>query len=110
MNTVRAFLRRAFAHGLLSLFLLAALSAWAQTTTLRLLDRGNVGRTGQYTSQAIVNGNPAVAYYNSDDTNLMFARNSAADGSGTWSLVTVDGTGSVGRYTSLAVVNGNPAI
>jgi hypothetical protein len=33
-----------------------------------------------------------------------------ADGSGTWTPVTVDSAGNVGRYTSLAVVDGRPAI
>ena len=57
-----------------------------------------------------MNGNPAVAYYNVTDTSLMFARNSAVDGSGSWNVVVVDYPDSVGLYCSLAVVDGNPAI
>lgn len=90
--------------------LLVGASAWAQTITTKVIDRGSGGNTGQFTSQAIVNGNPAVAYYNVTDRNLMFARNSAVDGSGSWTIVTVDATGDVGQNCSLAVVNGNPAI
>ncbi|MEY2879388.1 MAG: hypothetical protein RLZZ15_1768, partial [Verrucomicrobiota bacterium] len=71
---------------------------------------GPNGTTGQYTSQAIVNGTPAIAYNNATDANLMFARNSAVDGSGAWTISTVDYAGNVGQYASLAVVNGNPAI
>jgi hypothetical protein len=90
--------------------LLANVSTWGETITTKTIDRGSGGDTGQYTSQAIVNGNTALAYYNVTDGNLMFARNSAVDGSGTWSIVTVDATGNVGQYTSLAVVDGHPAI
>jgi hypothetical protein len=82
----------------------------AQTIITRTLDTGTNGNTGQYTSQAIVNGNPAVAYYDPSEGNLMFARNSAVDGSGTWTLSILDSIGQVGQYASLAVVNGNPAI
>ena len=57
-----------------------------------------------------MNGNPAVAYYNVTGRLLMFARNSAVDGSGSWQIVVVDSVGVVGLTTSLAVVNGNPAI
>jgi hypothetical protein len=40
----------------------------------------------------------------------MFARNSAADGSGTWTITTLYVVGTVGQYLSLAVVNGTPDI
>ena len=92
------------------LLLLLALPLGAQTITTKTLDRGSGGDTGQYTSQAIVNGNPAIAYYNLTDGNLMFARNGAADGSGTWTITIVDSNITLGQYTSLAVVNGSPAI
>jgi hypothetical protein len=56
-----------------------------------------------------VNGNPAISYYDVTNSRLKFARNSAADGSGTWITSVVDPSPS-GQYSSLAVVNGNPAI
>ena len=90
---------------------LLALGARAQTITTVAVDSGAGGFTGQYSSQAVVAGNPAFAYYNHTDTNLMFARNSAADGSGTWAVTTVDRVGNVGSYASLAVLaDGTPAI
>jgi autotransporter-associated beta strand protein len=58
----------------------------------------------------VVNGNPAIAYNNATESSLMFARNSAADGSGTWSVITVDHANTTGTFCSLAVVDGNPAI
>ena len=89
-----------------------SLNLAAQTVITRTLDYGSGpnGNTGTYTSQSIVNGNPAIAYYNSTESSLMFARNSAADGSGTWTITTVDHAGTVGQECSLAIVNGNPAI
>ena len=107
-------LRRSLAGIAWFLTLLAALppQAGAQTITTKTLDYGSTvtGATGQYTSLAIVNGNPAIAYFNASDSALMFARNSAVDGSGVWTIISVDIDNNVGAYTSLAVVNGNPAI
>ena len=104
-------LRRALTFLVIAFGLLAG-TLPAQTITTRTVDFGSStnGQTGQYTSQAIVNGNPAIAYYNVSETSLMFARNSAADGSGSWSVTTIDFALTVGLYPSLAVVNGNPAI
>jgi mRNA-degrading endonuclease HigB of HigAB toxin-antitoxin module len=84
----------------------------AQTITTKTIDFGSLttGQTGQHTSQAVINGNPAIAYYNVSDSSLMFARNSAVDGSGAWAISTLDYAGTVGQFVSLAVVNGNPAI
>ncbi len=90
--------------------LACAMPLAAQAIITKTLDRGSNGNTGQYTSQAIVNGNPAAAYYNVTDSSLMYAHNSAVDGSGSWSVITVDSAGVVGFYPSLGVVNGNPAI
>ena len=59
---------------------------------------------------AIVNGTPAIAYYNDEERNLMFARNSAADSYGTWTVSTVDDSGYVSDSMSLATVDGHPAI
>lgn len=65
---------------------------------------------GQYASMAMVSGNPAIAFYDVTNAQLMFVR--AADANGTlWGMPTwVDTTGNVGTHASMAVVNGNPAI
>ncbi len=65
---------------------------------------------GQHTSLAMVNGNPAISYYDNSNGNLKYVRAIDADGT-TWGIpLTLDSTGVVGLYTSLVVVSGNPAI
>ena len=88
---------------------LFAFPARSQTGLTLTVDIG-VGQTGLYTSQVVVNGNPAIAYFDSTHGRLLFTRNSAVDGSGTWTIVSVDSVGYAGEYLSLAIVNGNPAI
>lgn len=89
---------------------LFASSAAGQTFSTITLDDGSNGDVGSYNSMIAVNGNPAVCYWDTDEKDLRFARNSASDGSGTWSIVRVDRPGSVGTDTSMEIVNGNPAI
>jgi hypothetical protein len=65
---------------------------------------------GQYTSLAVVAGNPAISYYDETNQALKYIRADSADGS-SWGAasITLD-IGGVGLYTSLVVVDGNPAI
>ncbi len=67
-------------------------------------------RIGQYISQAVVQGHPALAYYDADNQDLRYIR--ALDSTGTtWGTsVTVDSIGPCGAFCSLAIVNGRPAI
>ncbi len=66
--------------------------------------------SGGKASLAIVNGNPAVSYYDTTNDNLSYRRANDVTGTAWGILVRVDTTGNVGEFTSLAVVNGNPAI
>jgi hypothetical protein len=68
------------------------------------------GITGQHTSMAVVNGNPAIAYYNAGNTSLVYMRASDASGTSWGSQITLDADGDVGQWASLAVVNGYPAV
>ena len=68
----------------------------------------SAGAVGQYTSLAVVKGNPAISYY--ANTDLNYVRASNASGSRWGTPVTVDSAGDVGACTSLAIVNGKPAI
>lgn len=71
---------------------------------------GTGGNIGTYSSMLIVNGNPAIAYYDITHQNLMFMRATDPSGS-TWAApIALDITGDVGSHTSLQIVNGNPAV
>jgi hypothetical protein len=108
--------RRRTAAAVSYLFSIAAFSIftaplWSDTPpTIVTVDVGSGGDVGQYASHAIVNGNPAIAYYNAAEKRLQFIRASNANGTAWNAPVTVDVSGFVGPYSSLQIVNGNPAI
>lgn len=77
------------------------------------LNRGSIhpGATGvSHASMMVVNGNPAIAYYDSGTQDLKFVR--AADPRGLSWLppVTIASRGDVGQYPSLAIISNNPAV
>ena len=74
------------------------------------LDTGTNGNVGQFTSQAIVNGHPAVSYYDVTNGDLKYVRATDPGGTNWGAPLTIDSTGDVGQSSSLAVINGNPAI
>ena len=65
---------------------------------------------GTFTSGNIVNGFPAVSYYDVSNGDLKYVRASDAEGLNWGPPVTIATSGNVGQYTSLAIVNGNPAV
>ncbi len=68
------------------------------------------GAGGQYLSMAVVSGNPAIAFYNADDTNLYYQRASDSQGASWGSPQLLDANFATGVYPSMVVVNGVPAI
>lgn len=67
--------------------------------------------TGQFSSLAVVNSNPAIAYRDTSGNELRYVRATTATGSAWGVPVTVDTSVlNTGHYISLAVVNGRPAI
>jgi PKD-like domain/Secretion system C-terminal sorting domain/Ig-like domain CHU_C associated len=101
-----------------SLFMIALLisvNASAQTWGARVLIGlpsavGTAGAVGSYASSRVVNGNPAIAYYDESADNLVYVRATDASGA-TWGTpVIIDFNGKVGSTLSLALVAGNPAI
>lgn len=72
----------------------------------------STGNVGEYNSLVVLtDGTPAIAYRDVTNQDLKYARNSQANGFGTWTTVTVDATGNVGLFVSLAVLsNGIPGI
>lgn len=81
-------------------------TAWAAPVTVT----GAGTNTGQYTSMKVVNGNPAISFYNSTDQDLVYVRATDANGTAWAAIQNLAATGNVGLYTSMAIVNGNPAI
>jgi hypothetical protein len=62
------------------------------------------------TSLKIVNGYPAIAYYDNSNGDLKYIRADDAEGN-TWQVPTiVESEGDIGSYASMAIVDGNPAI
>jgi len=66
-------------------------------------------------SLTVVGGRPAIAYTRgsqplASDFVLVYAENSAVDGTGAWTYRTVDNQSPAGRSPSLALVDGRPAI
>ncbi len=73
------------------------------------------GFTGWYTSLAIVDGNPAIAYCEfatdaQEDGDLKYVRATDATGSAWGDPVVIDTVGDTGHDCKLVVVNGRPAI
>jgi hypothetical protein len=66
----------------------------------------DVGDVGDHCSISILEGQPAISYYDAANGDLKFAR---YDGT-TWQTMTVDDEDDTGQYTSLAIVDGKPAI
>jgi hypothetical protein len=58
----------------------------------------------------VVNGNPAISYYDETNDNLKYVRATNVGGSVWGTPITIDSDQDVGSYTSLMVVDGNPAI
>lgn len=71
---------------------------------------------GEYPSLCVVNGSPAISYYDATAANLRYAYSTDPTGAaGTWTHLLVDDGGGgpsydAGAFTSLQVVNNHPAI
>jgi hypothetical protein len=68
------------------------------------------GFVGWFTSLVVINGNPAISYFEINNFDLKYVRATDTNGTSWGSPMTIDSTGSVGWYTSMAVVDGSPAI
>jgi len=72
----------------------------------------DVDYTGRFTSTAIVDGRPAVSYYDDDKTCLKYARSllTVPSAATDWRVYIVDNAGDDGLYSSLVDLDGKPAI
>lgn len=83
----------------------------AQDASIQTVDRGvGGGNVGEYSSQEIIGGNPAMAYYDNTENSLKFVRATDAAGTAWGTPLTLDTDSDVGRWCSLAVIGGNPAV
>ncbi|MBN2081385.1 PKD domain-containing protein [bacterium] len=79
---------------------------WSNSVTL-------AGGEMDYLSMTVIDGNPAISFYNCSNKqlNYMRASTSTGDSASAWpGPVVVDPETQTGAYSSLAVVDGNPAI
>lgn len=66
--------------------------------------------TGTHASSAVINGHPAIAYYDATNGDLKYVRAADPRGQSWLPPVTVASRGDVGQFPSLSVISGNPAI
>ncbi|WP_462255476.1 Ig-like domain-containing protein [Ferruginibacter sp.] len=83
---------------------------FVDTTGYPPINTDATGNVGQFTSGAVVNGIPAMAYYDATGLDLKFVRSNDASGQAWGTPVSVSTAGDVGQYASMIIVNGNPAI
>jgi hypothetical protein len=75
-----------------------------------VVDEGPLGQVGAGSSLGVVNGMPAISYYDTTMSALRYVRALSAYGSSWYTSVLVDNAGDVGAQLSLCVVAGQPAI
>ncbi len=76
----------------------------------KILAGSGADSDGEYCCLAVVNGQPAVAFYDEGNGSLRYVRSSDAQG-GSWpASVQLDANNNCGQYPSLAEVSGAPAI
>ncbi len=67
-------------------------------------------QVGLYASMAVIDGNPAISYYDHINRDLKYMRASDSNGATWGSRVTLDYNGEVGSFTSLSAIDGSAAI
>lgn len=85
----------------------ASASDWTQLIEV------DVGNTGWYSWLAVIDGNPAISYYDVTNSALKYARSTTSTGAaaGDWTqIVVVDNDGAVGEDTSMAFCDNRPVI
>ncbi len=102
----------AMARGIVLILVLRPVSASAggllAVTSATIVD--NSTDVGPYANLVMVDGHPAISYFDRFNLRLKFARAGDVYGTAWGAPVVVDSTTYSGLYASLAVVNGNPAI
>ncbi len=77
--------------------------------TPQVLDNSSA-MVGESSSLLVVNGNPAMSYYDETNGDLKYIRATNSVGTTWGSKITVQSSNHVGEFTSMAIVSSNPAI
>lgn len=88
-------------------------SGTAWNTPLEIANNGGGSPVYRTTPLVVVNGNPAIAYYDDNSDDLLYLRANDPDGTSWGSPVTVDpvsGGVGTGRHACMIIVAGRPAI
>jgi hypothetical protein len=99
-------MKKFFTPIILSLFLLLSFSSTAQTFSSPIFPTG--GPSGPTSKLLVVNGNPAIVYYDAGD--LKYIRSIDIYGTAWGTPVTLEAVGDVGQSFSIQIINGNPAV
>lgn len=83
-------------------------SVIAQGWVIQTLD--NAGNVGEFANLKVINGLPAISYYNVAQGCLKYIRANDVDGGAWGDPISLDMTVYSGKFNSLGVVNGHPAI
>ncbi len=83
-------------------------TAWG--TPVVVDDPAGAINVGQFNSLVVVNGNPAISYYDVTNGDLKYVRAADANGTAWGTPAILDGTGVTGQFLSMAMVAGNPAV
>ncbi len=75
-----------------------------------VVDDGGGDSVGEFSSLVVVNGRPAISYYQCDDYDLLYVRATDSTGASWGTPITVVSDGDVGYYSSMAIIDGRPAI
>jgi hypothetical protein len=68
------------------------------------------GVVGSFTSLTVINGNPAISYFDNTNITLKYVHATDPNGTACGTPLSVDNTNGDSSETSLAIVNGQPAI
>lgn len=83
-------------------------TAWG--TPVVVDDPAGAINVGQFNSLVVINGNPAIAYYDVTNGDLKYVRSTDANGAAWGAPAILDAAGTTGQHLSMAAVAGNPAI
>ncbi|MBC7423187.1 MAG: hypothetical protein H7334_06990, partial [Ferruginibacter sp.] len=103
-------LTMAFAITCLQTFTTVFAQVWSAPVMTSSTIAGPGGNIGTHSGTLIVNGNPAIAYYDLLHSSLVYVRATNAAGTTWGNPVLIDFDGDVGAYLSIVIIKGNPAI